>query len=218
MTARISRTLLLVAALVATSVAVPGPALAAPGKIDASQLRVDMRKLWEDHITWTRQWIVSFAAGLPDQNEAAGRLMQNQEDIGNAIKPFYGDAAGTKLTGLLKEHIQGAVELVTAAKGGDAAKIAAAKTAWYKNGDDIAAFLSGANPKNWPLADMKSGMKMHLDTTLQEAQDRLGGKFAQDVKDYDRVKEHILVLADTLTKGIVSQFPDHFQQVSQARP
>lgn len=211
MSPRFLKTLLLVAAMAAMSVAVPGPTLAAQGKADASQLRADMRKLWEDHITWTRQWIVSFAAGLPDQDAAAGRLMQNQVDIGNAIKPFYGDAAGTKLTGLLKEHIQGAVELVTAAKGGDAAKIAAAKTKWYKNGDDIAAFLSGANPKNWPLGDMKSGMKMHLDTTLQEAQNRLGGKWAEDIKDYDRVKEHILVLADTLTKGIVSQFPDRFQ-------
>ena len=179
-------------------------------KMDPVQLRVDMRKLWEDHITWTRQWIVSFAANLPDQDAAAGRLMQNQEDIGNAIKPFYGDEAGTKLTGLLKEHINGAVELVKAAKAGDATKIEAAKKKWYDNGDQIAAFLSGANAKNWPLADMKSGMKMHLDTTLQEAQDRLGGKFAEDVEDYDRVKEHILALADTLTKGIVAQYPDRF--------
>jgi hypothetical protein len=141
---------------------------------------------------------------------AAGRLMQNQVDIGNAIKPFYGNEAGTKLTGLLKEHIQGAVELVTAAKAGDAAKIAAAKTRWYKNGDDIAAFLASANPKNWPLGSMKAGMKEHLDTTLQEAQDRLSGKWAEDAKDYDRVKEHILALADMLTKGIVNQFPDRF--------
>jgi hypothetical protein len=209
MSARLSRTLLLLTALTGLSGAFPGPALAA-GKTDASQLRADMRKLWEDHITWTRLWIVSFAAGLPDQDAAAGRLMQNQVDIGNAIKPFYGGEAGTKLTGLLKEHIQGAVELVTAAKAGDAAKIEAAKTRWYKNGDDIAAFLSGANPKNWPLAGLKAGMKKHLDTTLQEAQDRLGGKWAEDINDYDRVKEHILALADMLTKGIVSQFPDRF--------
>ncbi|HVT15618.1 MAG TPA: hypothetical protein VHQ90_05465 [Thermoanaerobaculia bacterium] len=209
MSTQFSRTLVVFTALAVLSCVVSAPALAA-GKTDASQLRVDMRKLWEDHITWTRLWIVSFAAGLPDQEVAAGRLMKNQEDIGNAIKPFYGGAAGTKLTGLLKEHIQGAVELVTAAKAGDAAKIAAAKTGWYRNGDDIAAFLSGANPKNWPLGDMKAGMKEHLDTTLQEAQDRLGGKWAEDARDYDRVKEHILALADTLTKGIVRQFPDRF--------
>jgi hypothetical protein len=210
MTKSFSNTLRWWVAAAALSGAIAAPALAADTKTMASQLRVDMRKLWEDHITWTRQWIVSFAANLPDQDAAAGRLMQNQEDIGNAIKPFYGDEAGTKLTVLLKEHINGAVELVKAAKAGDAAKIEAAKKKWYDNGDQIAAFLSGANAKNWPLADMKSGMKMHLDTTLQEAQDRLDGKFAEDVKDYDRVKEHILALADTLTKGIVAQYPDRF--------
>jgi hypothetical protein len=209
MNTRFSRTVLGFAALALLCGAVSGPAFAAR-KTDSSQLRVDMRKLWEDHITWTRLWIVSFAAGLPDQDVAAGRLMQNQVDIGNAIKPFYGAEAGAKLTGLLKEHIQGAVDLVSAAKAGDTAKIESAKTSWYRNGDAIAAFLSGANPKNWPLSDMKAGMKMHLDTTLQEAQDRLGGKWAEDSKDYDRVKEHILALADTLTKGIVSQFPDRF--------
>ncbi len=213
-----TKTLCTAVVLAALSGAITGPALAddsgkkmdAAKKMDPVQLRVDMRKLWEDHITWTRQWIVSFAANLPDQGEAAGRLMRNQEDIGNAIKPFYGDEAGTKLTGLLKEHINGAVELVKAAKAGDATKIEVAKKKWYDNGDQIAAFLSGANAKNWPLADMKSGMKMHLDTTLQEAQDRLGGKFAEDIVDYDRVKEHMLALADTLTDGIVAQYPDRF--------
>jgi hypothetical protein len=207
----LSKLVLLSVTMAALLGAVGGPALAAEGgKMDQSQLRADMRKLWDDHITWTRQWIVSFAAGLPDQEAASARLMQNQVDIGNAIKPFYGDAAATKLTGLLKEHITGAVELVKAAKGGDAAKIDAAKKKWYQNGDEIATFLSGANPTHWPLADLKSGMKMHLDTTLQEAQDRLAGKWNEDVKSYDRVKEHMLGFADTLTKGIVAQHPDRF--------
>jgi hypothetical protein len=114
------------------------------------------------------------------------------------------------LTALLKEHINGAVDLVKAAKSGDAAKIDVAKKKWYANGDEIGTFLSAANPQHWPLADMKAGMKMHLDTTLEEAQHRLDGKFAEDVQDYDRVKEHILHLADTLTSGIVAQYPKKF--------
>lgn len=188
--------------------AVAGPAMAADSdKMDPSQLRVDMRKLWEDHITWTRLYIVSVAAGLGDKDATAGRLIQNQVDIGNAIKPFYGEDAGNKLTALLKEHILGAADLLTAAKGGDTAGVEKQKARWYKNADDIAVFLSGANPKNWPEATMKSEMKMHLDVTLKEALDRFGGKFADDVKDYDEVHAHILRLADTLTNGIAAQFP-----------
>jgi hypothetical protein len=131
-------------------------------------------------------------------------------DIGNAIKPFYGEDAGNKLTALLKEHILGAADLLAAAKANDQAKVAAQKARWYRNGDDIAAFLAAANPKNWPAADMKAQMKMHLDVTLQEALDRFAGKYAEDVKDYDRVHEHILALADALTNGIVAQYPDRF--------
>ena len=70
-----------------------------------------MRKLWEQHVTWTRLAIVSFAGNLPDLPFTAQRLLANQTDIGNAIKPFYGQAAGQKLTNLLKAHITGAVAI-----------------------------------------------------------------------------------------------------------
>ncbi|MCC7446869.1 MAG: hypothetical protein IT324_05595 [Anaerolineae bacterium] len=169
-----------------------------------------MRKLWEDHITWTRLYIVSAAADLKDKDLTAQRLLQNQVDIGNAIKPFYGDAAGDKLAALLKDHILDAAALIDAAKANDKTKMDAASTKWYANADDIATFLSTANAKAWPLADMKAEMKMHLDITLQEAANRLAGKYADDIKDYDMVHEHILHLADALSSGIISQFPDKF--------
>jgi hypothetical protein len=177
----------------------------------ASDLRSDMRKLWEDHITWTRMFIVSFAANLPDQDIISARLLQNQVEIGNAIKPYYGEEAGNKLGALLKDHILGAVEVLKAAKAGDQAQLAAANRKWQTNGDEIATFLSSANSKNWPAATMKAEMKKHLDLTLTEASNRLNGKYAEDAKDYDRVHEHILHFADTLTKGIQAQFPDKFK-------
>jgi hypothetical protein len=169
-----------------------------------------MHKLWEDHITWTRLYIISAAANLPDKDATTQRLLQNQTDIGNAVAGFYGDAAGTKLTGLLKDHILGAAALIEAAKSGDKTKVDAASAKWYANADDIATFLSGANPQNWPLADMKAGMKMHLDITLKEATDRLQGNYVADVQDYDKVHTHILGLADLLSSGIIKQFPDKF--------
>jgi hypothetical protein len=169
-----------------------------------------MRKLWEDHITWTRLAIVSFAADLPDLQATENRLLANQADIGNAIKPYYGRAAGARLTKLLREHILGAVDLLVAAKSGDAAKIAAAKTAWYANGNQIADFLHGANPHHWGKAAMRSMMKVHLDETLAEAVDRLNGRFDADIRDYDSVHHHILEMADMLSGGIMQQFPRRF--------
>ena len=191
------------------------PAVAAEAgdnqKISATEFRNSMRKLWEDHIIWTRLYIVSAAANLPDKGPTTERLLQNQVDIGNAIKPFFGDAAGSKLTALLKDHILGAADLIAAAQTGDKAKIDAASAKWYANGDEIAAFLSGANPKHWPPADMKSEMRMHLDLTLAEATARLHGDYAEDIRQFDKIHQHILHMADILSDGIVAQFPHKFE-------
>jgi hypothetical protein len=197
--------------LVIIFIAVASVTASAADKMMASDLRSEMHRLWEDHIVYTRNFIISFAGNLPDQDAVSARLLQNQVDVGNAIKPFYGDAAGSQLTSLLKEHILGAVEVLKAAKGGDKAATDAAVLKWQANADQIATFLSNANPKNWPAATMKSEMRKHLDLTLKEATDRLGGNYAADIKDYDEVHHHILGLADTLTDGIVKQFPDKFK-------
>lgn len=174
------------------------------------ELRLGMRKLWEDHITWTRLYIVEAIGNLPSKDSTAARLLKNQEDIGNAIKPYYGDEAGNKLTALLKTHIAGAVDVLSAAKAGDKKRLADANKAWYDNANDIAVFLASANPTNWPSDAMKEGMKMHLDLTLSEAVAQLQGDYAASDSDYDKVHNHILGLADTLTDGIIKQFPQKF--------
>ena len=170
-----------------------------------------MRKLWEDHVTWTRLAIVSFAGGLPDLQATEARLLANQVDIGNAIKPYYGRTAGNRLTALLKEHILGAVALLQAAKSGDQTAIGKASAAWYANANQIADFLHAANPRAWSPTMMRAMMKTHLDQTLAEAQHRLQGNFAADVRDYDAVHRHILEMADTLSDGIMRQFPKRFR-------
>jgi hypothetical protein len=169
-----------------------------------------MRKLWEDHVTWTRLAIVTFADGSAGFDATAGRLLQNQTDIGNAIKPFYGQAAGTRLTALLHEHITLAVELLQAAKAGDTAAFDAAKARWYANANDIADFLAAANPRFWPRATMRTAMKTHLDQTLAEAVAELGADYPASVAAYEAIHLHILDMADLLSSGIMRQFPPRF--------
>jgi hypothetical protein len=170
-----------------------------------------MRKLWEDHIIWTREAIVSFAADGADLEPTLDRLLRNQEDIGDAIRPFYGSGADKRLTALLKEHINGAVDLLVAAKSGDPQAFDAAKAAWYRNGRQVADFLHGANPRNWPKGEMRAMMTTHLDQTLSEASHRLAGQYRADIRDYDAIHHHILEMADTLSDGIVAQFPSRFR-------
>jgi len=185
------------------------PARATTAK--AARFHDDMRKLWEDHITWTRLAIVSFAGGLPDLQATEGRLLQNQSDIAAAIRPYYGQAASNQVRDLLRQHILGAVAVLQAAKAGDNAALTQAHDAWYANGNQVADFLSKANPRNWPRGEMRSMMKTHLDQTLKEAVDRLNGRFTDDIADYDAVHRHILEMADTLSSGIVAQFPGRFR-------
>ena len=195
-----------------TALAVPSsPVLDKPDSTKQAAFQAAMRKLWEDHITWTRVFIISAAADLPDKATATDRLLQNQVDIGNAIKPYYGDAAGEKLTTLLKEHITTAAEVVAAAKANDTAKMADANKRWFANADAIAAFLSAANPKSWPKAEMTKMMHDHLNLTTNEVQARLKGDWAADVQAYDSVHTQILAMADMLSAGIVNQFPKKFK-------
>jgi len=171
----------------------------------------DFRKLWEDHITWTRLAIISLEGGTPDTNATVARLLRNQADLGTAVKPFYGTAAGNELTKLLREHILIAADLIAAAKAADGAKVADVQTRWTANADQIAALLHRANPGNWPLVALKAEMHMHLKLTTEEAVAHLQGKWTADVAAYDKVHRHILHMSDLLADGIVAQFPNRFR-------
>ena len=170
-----------------------------------------MRKLWEDHVTWTRLFIVSALGNLADKDATTARLLKNQEDIGDAIKPIYGDDAGMKLTALLKDHILTAADLVAASAAGDSAKAAAATKKWSANADEIAAFLNGANPTAWPLDAAKAMMREHLEATTAEVAARIKKDWIADVAAFEKVHEQALKMADMLSDGIRSQFPQKFQ-------
>ena len=177
----------------------------------AAGLRLGMRQLWEEHIVYTRNYIVSGLAGLEDAGKIAERLLRNQDDIGNAIKPVYGEAAGKKLSALLRDHILIAADIVSAAKAGNNAGVAAGQKKWRGNADDIAVFLSGANP-NWPKPLLTDMLYKHLDFTTGEVVSRLKKDWAADIEAYDRGHEHMLMFADALTDGIVKQFPKKFSK------
>jgi hypothetical protein len=187
----------------------PSAAQAKPikGMHSKSSLKDAMRKLWEDHITWTRLFIVENAGNLGGLSATTNRLLQNQVDIGNAIKPYYGDAAGDQLTSLLRSHILIAADVVNAAKANNTAALNDANTKWFANADDIAVFLNKANPKNWPLNAMKQMMHDHLKLTTEEAVAQLHGDWTASIASYDKVHEQILGMADMLTEGILKRKP-----------
>lgn len=174
-----------------------------------SDLNTALRKLWSDHVIWTRDYIVAAVADSPDAKAASVRLLKNQEDLGNAIAKYYGKEAGDKLTSLLKEHILISVDVVAAAKANDKAKLDEANNRWHKNADDIAVFLSSANP-NWPKDDLQNMLYEHLKLTTDEAVARIKKDWEGDIAAFDKVYDEILNMSDAFTVGIAKQFPDKF--------
>jgi hypothetical protein len=179
-------------------------------------VRLALRKLWSDHVIWTRDYIVAAVAGAPDASAAAARLLRNQDDIGAAIVPYYGAAVGARLTELLKQHILIAVDLIEAAKSGNEDQFARQDAAWSANVREIAAFLAGANP-NWPEAGVVDLLALHLQLTKGEVVARLQGDWDADVRAFDDIFTEILVVADTLHDGLAAQFPDKFAVAVGAR-
>jgi flagellar basal body-associated protein FliL len=168
-----------------------------------------MDQLWQDHIIWTRSYVVSAANNLPDKDQVLARLMKNQEDIGNAIKPYYGDAAASQVTTLLKAHISGAGEVLAAAMAKDNAKLTSANASWHDNANQIADLLAQANP-NWSKDDLRKMMDTHLNLLSQEVSDILSKKSEASIADYDKTRTQILEMSKMLADGIVKQFPSKF--------
>jgi hypothetical protein len=173
-----------------------------------------MRKLWEDHITFTRNYIISAIGDLKDVDAVAERLMKNQNDIGDAIKPFYGAEAGEKLASLLRDHIKIATEVVTAAKKDNKTALETAQKKWNDNADDIANFLSAAN-SHWDKTSLTEMLHKHLDLTTGEATSRLKKDWKADIDYYDKGHEHMLMFSDMLVDGIAQQFPEKFSMATR---
>lgn len=175
-----------------------------------TELRLNMRDLWQEHVAWTRNVILCIVDELPGTDQAVNRLLKNQDDIGNAVKPFYGEEAGKQLAILLREHITIAAEVVKAAKANDKTALDDANKRWYANADQIGEFLGKANP-NWNAGEMKTMMHDHLKLLTEEVVSRIKKDYNADVVSYDKSQEQISQMADMLADGIVKQFPEKFK-------
>jgi len=207
-------TLISLAAMPARAAGEKKAAAATAPTMSATDLRNGMRKLWTDHTTYTRAYIVSAVAGLGDLPAVTQRLLRNQDDIGNAIKPIYGEEAGKKLASLLRDHILVAADIVKAAKANDAKGVEAGQKKWHTNADDMATLLSGANP-NWKKPELTDMLYKHLDFVTKQAVSRIKMDWAGDIQAYDAGYDHMMMFADMLTDGIIKQNPKKIIHVSE---
>ncbi|WP_026693869.1 hypothetical protein [Peribacillus kribbensis] len=174
------------------------------------RLKSSMRLVWEQHVYWTRLTIINLAFNLPDVDFTTARLLRNATDMGNLLKPFYGDRIAARFSNLIREHLLIAVEVVKAAKAGNQRAVAATERRWYENGEEIAEFLSRINPFI-SRDEFQEMFFEHLALTTQEAVLILQKKFQSSIAVFDKIEAEALQMADTITVGIVQQFPRNFQ-------
>ena len=164
-----------------------------------------MRMLWEQHVYWTRFFIISTAADLSDIGAVTERLLRNPEDFAQALIPFYGAETAEKFGELFTEHLKIGGDLVNAAKNKNTASADAIRRKWYENADDIACFLAAVNPF-WSSREWQQLMYSHLNMTEKEAVLQLQGDYAAGIDMFDSIEHEALRMADYMACGIIRQF------------
>ena len=79
---------------------------AAPMMMSHLELRNAMRMLWEEHIVYTRNFIISSLAGLEDAGPIAERLLRNQDDIAMFLGGANPNWPVQTLKDLLYKHLE----------------------------------------------------------------------------------------------------------------
>lgn len=173
------------------------------------EVKMVMRELWEDNVSWIRNYIVSEISLTADKRVIYRKLSLNQDKIGDAIKPYYGDTAGNELTNLLRQHFSISEKIIKAIKENNKTELRTEQDKWSKNSDDIATFLSSINP-NLNKLDVYNILQKNLDLTVTEAKARVYSDWNEDMKAYDENQKLMLMFSDQLVGAIAKQFPEKF--------
>ena len=163
------------------------------------------RKLWQQHVMWTRSFIISTAENLEDLDLVTKRLLRNPSDFADVLKMFYGSQKADQFKVLFEQHLLIAADLVNNAKAGNVEGADEARKKWYANADEIAEFLSSINPY-WSKEEWQMLLYDHLKMTGKEATLRLNKQYADDINIFDDIEDEALRMADYMTSGIRKQF------------
>ena len=160
-----------------------------------------IRQLCSQHVYWTRFFIISTAADLPDLEPVTKRLLKNPKDFAKLLTPIYSVRVASRFDELFTAHLLIAADLVGAAKKGEVEKVNYSRELWYKNADEIACFLHSVN-RYWDEAKLKEMLYSHLEMTEREATLRLQGSYSADITVFDEIENEALKMADYMFCGI----------------
>lgn len=188
---------------------------AAPNPAKVAQLKLALRDLYVNHIFWVRDLVISTRLGEKAAVKEADEYGEkNANAIGHSIDPFYGQAAGGKFATLFVGHYSAVKDYLNAAfknnfKGSAALKKAALDKL-TKNANEIAAFLSSANP-NLPKATVYGLLVTHAQQHVMSIDATAKKDWAGEADMWDPMVKHIYTISDAVADAIAQQFPNKFE-------
>ena len=179
-----------------------------PGR--AAEMKQAFRDLWLGHIYWVQHAVLDSSASSLIQRDAVKKEVDsNTKQIASMIMPFYGEAASQKFMNLLDTNIGAVRAYSEATVAGDKRSQDAALARLASNSDDIGVFFSGVNP--YLQKDNVRGLfAAHGAHHVLQINQYKKKEYANLEKTWTMMREHVYVIADTLTTALVKQFPDKF--------
>lgn len=167
----------------------------------------EMRRLWQEHMLWTRMLILTMVDGLGGEDVATKRLLQNPGDLGRLFGRYFGEQTGNKIENLVADHLKIGKSLIQASIDKNTATAADLDRRWYENADAMA----NAFAMSSPYYDRQTLQKMlyhHLGLTKQEVELRLAKNYQSDADNYQAIEQQAYNMADYFTQGIAQQSHD----------
>lgn len=171
--------------------------------VEVVKLLDEMNLLWNQHVEWTRMFLISIAENLKDLEPTRARLLRNPKDMGNLYGRYYGEAARSKIQNLLTEHLVIGGDIIVALKNGNTALAKTLDEKWHRNADEIAKALKNIN-ENYDEELLRNMLYEHLRLTTDQVKLRLRKDYEGDIKAYDKVEQEALKMAKYLAIGIAS--------------
>jgi hypothetical protein len=122
--------------------------------------------------------ILAILDGLAGASAYTDRLLQNAQDMADALRPFYGEDTD-ELGNLIRDHLVIAAQILQAIHDGRPTEDLIAQ--WYANADQIAAKMDEMNPRFWPFAEAQRMWREHVDATVAEVLAHHNGNYTAEV-------------------------------------
>ena len=196
-------------AFVLASLATIGGARADLPPRTPGELRIEMRRLWDDQLVFTRNFIISTLEMSPDQIPVTEAYLGHQAAIADAFAPYYGDDASRELALLMSTHAVITVDLVRIISEGNVEAVPRQRAFWVGSAQQIADYLAALNP-SWSAEQLEQSLLVYLDLTMAEIAGRSIRNRDVELGAYERLRVHTTRLADFLSNGIIKQHPQQF--------